>query len=191
MLTALIAPTLHVAAPCTALGLLTVGVKTKRYSMMLAALWLCFLALFFHHKIAGYHLWGEYFDYRNTASYTLSIAVLLVSSLYLHRRTFNGPDRLLRYMSDGITAILWLIGIILVINLWINAYFVETALQGTSIIRVTNDRALSPCAKKSVYYKVGLDGNISYLCPSQRGLIPTIVHLDKVPDHIVGQLGTI
>ena len=172
--------------------LLITGIKTDHINYLITALWLGLIALLLHYQTAGGEILGSYFGYKNAAIYTLNLLVLLVSIICL---LFKAPllkGKSIRYLTGLISACLVVGCALLFVNLWINAYFIENKKPGTPIMQVATFTALDYCSYQYIFFRVGMDGKISYLCPNHFGIFPSIGHLDASPDfvfrHLVRQM---
>lgn len=168
--------------------LLFLGIKMLRINYIVVALWFSLIALLLQYQTAGGEILGAYFGYKNALLYTLNLAVLIVAFLYLCFKTPALQTTYIRYLSGLIAACLVTGSIILIINLWINARFIEDKLPGTAIMQVVSFTPPNYCAYRYAFYKVNPNNKISYLCPNYYGLIPAIGNLDTAPDFIVRQL---
>ena len=179
---------IHYLLPFLSAGLLIVGIKTHRINFLIAALWLALIALLIQYQASGREILGHYFDYQNAALYTISLLVLIISLMYLFLELPLLQGKLAQYISSLIFTFLSVSSALLMINLWMNAYFIENKRPGTPIMQVASLIPLDYCPYKYVFYKIGLDGKISYLCPNHYGIIPTIGHLDVSPDFVLNHL---
>ena len=180
--------TLHNLPPFISALLLIIGIKKDRINYIIAALWLSLIALILHYQAAGGEILGSYFGYQNAAIYSVNLIVLLMTLQYLFIKIPILQGNLSRYVT-GIVSTFLIIGTLLLLsNLWINAYFIENRLAGTPVLQVARFTPLDYCAYRYVFYKVGTDEKISYMCPDHYGMIPSIGHLDVLPDVILNQL---
>ena len=175
----------HVLLPCLGVVLLLAGMQMKRINYIIGALWLSLIALLLHYQAAGGEILGTYFDYKNAAIYSFNLAILITTLLYLF---FNLPmfqGKSARYITGFISACMVVGSMLLLTNLWTNAYFIENRRIGTPIMQLaTFTTHLDYCSYRYVFYKVDLNGNISYMCPNRYGVIPSIGQLDVSPDFL-------
>ncbi|KTC65882.1 Legionella secretion system protein Z [Legionella adelaidensis] len=94
----------------------------------------------------------------------------------------------IRYITGLAAAVLIVGSSILLINLWVNANFIETRMKGTAIIQVVSSTPPSYCHSRFIFYKVNADKRVSYLCPNYYGLIPSVGSLEVAPEFIAKQL---
>lgn len=180
---------LHDSLPLLAVILLIVGLTKQRINYLISALWLSLIALLLHYQTAGGELLGTYFNYTNSAIYTLNLVVLITTILCLFYKLPLFQGKRIRYATGLFSVCLIIGGLLLLINLWINARFVETRRPGTPIMQVAAFTPLSYCSYRYVFYKVALDGKIGYLCPNYYGVIPSAGTLDLSPAFLLNQLG--
>ncbi len=180
--------------PFVGLLLLTIGIKTTRIHYIITALWLTLIALLLHYQTAGGEILGHYFGYEHSSIYTLSILILLVALFRLFFRASFLQGQFIRY-STGLASVFFLAGcVLLIMNLWINAHFIENRRPGTPIIQVATFATLDYCSYRYIFYRVNPDGKVSYMCPNHYGVIPSIGDLNVTPDfvlkHFVHQVHT-
>ena len=174
--------------PILSLLLLVTGIATKRTNYVLIAFWLSLLAFTMLYRAAGGEILGRYFGYLNATFYSINLFVLIAGTLYIF---FNIPflrGKYIGYATALVSACLITGGVILSINLWVNAYFIETRLPNSAIIQVVSFTPPQYCSNRYVFYKVGSDKKIAYLCPNHYGLIPKIGHLEVAPEFLVKQM---
>ena len=179
---------LHDLLPLIGVILLVIGIKMKRFNYIIAALWLSLIALMLHYQTAGGEILGSYFGYKNATIYTLNLAVLIITILYLLFKLPILQGRLARYVTGFLSTGLIIGGLLILTNLWINALFIENRLPGTPVFQVASFAPLNYCSYHYVFYKVGTDKKISYMCPDHYGIIPSVGHLDVLPDVVLKQL---
>ena len=179
---------LHYALPLIGTILLVMGIKTHRINYVIASLWLSLISIVLHYQMAGGEILGSYFGYQNAAIYTLNLLVLIITLLYLFFKITMFQGKLSRYIS-GVVSISLIVGsLLLLINLWINARFIENRRLGTPVLQVATFSPLKYCTYHYVFYKIGMDGKINYMCPNHYGIIPSVGHVDVLPDVILNQL---
>lgn len=179
---------LHYALPLIGTILLVMGIKTHRINYVIASLWLSLISIVLHYQMAGGEILGSYFGYQNATIYTLNLLVLIITLLYLFFKVTMFQGKLSRYIS-GVVSISLIVGsLLLLINLWINARFIENRRLGTPVLQVATFSPLKYCTYHYVFYKIGMDGKINYMCPNHYGIIPSVGHVDVLPDVILNQL---
>lgn len=177
------------ALPFFALLLLIIGLKQNRLTFMSSALWLSLIALMLHYQNAGGEILGRYFGYRQAGIYSLNLVVLISALLALCFKLPMLQAKRTRYVTGFISALLVVSTLCLLGNLWINARFIETSRPGTPIMQVVPFTHRPYCSYRYIFYKIGLNGKVSYLCPNHYGLIPSVGELDTPPDFITEHLG--
>jgi len=179
---------LHVSLPLLGIVLLVTGIVMRRTNCIKGALWISLIALLLHYQTAGGEILGTYFGYKNAAIYSINLIVLIITLLYLffHLPIFQKKPG--RYATGLISAFLVVGGILLLINLWMNACFIENRRAGTPIMQVTTFAPIDYCTHQYVFYKVGLDGHINYMCPNHYGIIPSIGKLEISPEFLLNYL---
>lgn len=179
---------LHIFLPLLGMALLLVGIITERLNYTIAALWISFIALLLHYQTAGGEILGTYFGYKNATIYTVNLLVLIISLICLFFKHPSLQKKTIRYITGFVSACLIVGSILLLINLWMNAYFIENRRPGTPIMQVATFLPLDYCTYRYVFYKVGTDGSINYLCPNYYGIIPSIGHLEVSPEFLLNHL---
>lgn len=165
-------------------ALFIVGFGLKRLNMLVASLWLSLFALLLQYHAAGGDIIGNYFNYKNAAIYTINLIVLISALCYL---TYTLPILQRKTAQRGVFifgGLLIIGGLFLIINLWVNAHFIETKRPGSPLMQVAILSPLPYCSHKYIFYKVNTDNSASYLCPNYYGLIPSVGHLANLPDFI-------
>ncbi len=177
----------------TVLGALILfcGVKLKRKNFVVIALWLSLFTLIFHYRDSGGEILGSYFNYYHAAIYSLNIVVLIFALIYLLLTSINAINsKLIRYSAGFFSAGLITAASLLLINLWINASFIENRLAGTPVLQVATFNKQPYCSYKYVFYKVSTDKIVWFMCPNHYGLFPSIGQLRSAPNFVVKQLPT-
>ncbi|VEB35852.1 Legionella secretion system protein Z [Legionella sainthelensi] len=172
--------------PLIALILLIIGIKKNGIYYMISALWLSLIAMLIHLQFSGNQIFGTYFNYYNAAIYSSNLLILLITLIYVISHLSSGST--LKSVYSFVNAFLVVIALLSIINLWVNAFFIENKMQGTPIIQVALMNKPDYCSSKYVFYKVNLDSSIMYLCPNYYGLIPSVGRLAVSPDFIAAQL---
>ncbi len=175
--------------PLISLIFLSLGIIRTRINFVLMAFWLSLIGLIFLYRMAGGEILGSYFDYLNATFYTLYLLVLISGTLYLFFNVSFLRGKYVSYATGFVSACLITGGTILMINLWMNAHFVEDRMPQTAIMQVVSFTPPTYCAYRYVFYKVGRDGKIAYLCPNAYGIIPAVGHLETAPKFLIRYLG--
>lgn len=178
---------LHHLLPLLSVILLVIGIKIERVNYIIAALWLSLIALVLHYQTAGGEILGSYFGYQNASIYTLNLLVVITTLVYLFIKIPIFQGNLFRYVTGIFSSCLIVGSVFLLINLWINACFIENRRPGTPVLQIARLTPLNYCTHRYLFYKVSVDGQISYMCPNHYGIIPSIGHLDSLPDVILNQ----
>ena len=180
---------LHDLFPLLSIILLVIGLKIDRISYIIVALWVSLIALLLHYQAAGGEILGNYFGYKNAAIYTLNLLVLISTLVCLFLNLPVKQRKNLRPLSIGISLCIIIGSLLLMINLWFNAVFIENKRPGTPILQVATFTSLPYCSYRYVFYKVTTDGKVGYLCPVHYGLIPSTGQLDSMPSFLLQHLG--
>ncbi|MFA5959149.1 MAG: type I secretion system protein LssZ [Tatlockia sp.] len=180
---------IHTLFPIFGILILGFGILSQRKNYIILALWLSLIALFLHYRASGGEILGSYFNYSHAAIYSLNLVVLVVALLYLLLNASKGmSSKLLRLGSALFSAGLITGSALLLVNLWVNASFVENRLAGTPILQVAAFNKQAYCGYKYIFYKVGADNKVRFMCPNHYGLMPSIGRLDSAPAYVVKQL---
>jgi len=173
--------------PLIALILLIVGIKKNAIYYIISALWLSLIALIIHFQSSGGEILGSYFNYMNAAVYSFNLVVLLISLIrVLSDLSKNRP--ILNYVSSFINAFMVIGALLVIINLGINAFFIENKMDKTPIMQVALFKKPAYCAYRYIFYKISPDASVMYLCPNHYGFIPSVGRLSTSPDFIATQL---
>ncbi len=180
---------LHDWLPALAVIMLVVGLKKDSINYIIAALWVSLIALLLHYQTAGGEILGTYFNYRNAGIYSINLLVLMTTLLCLFYKLPIFHGKCSRYATALVSICLVIASLLLLINLWINACFIEHRSPGTPIMQVATFTKLPYCNYRYVFYKVNTDNKISYLCPNYYGIIPSVGKLDVSSKLLLKQLG--
>ncbi|CEK10677.1 hypothetical protein [Legionella hackeliae] len=184
-----IADGIHLLLPALALLVFTLGLKFRRNNYVLVALWISLIALILQYHASGGEILGSYFNHMHAAAYSLNIIVLLASIFFFMFTFLIGKiNNLLQYGIGLVGAVLVTGSVLLLINLWINANFVENRLPGTPILQVATFNKPSYCGYKYVFYKINANGKVEFMCPNHYGLLPSVGELETAPDFVIKQL---
>lgn len=180
---------IHLLFPLLGALILFFGIRLQRKNYTILALWISLIALILHYRASGGEILGSYFNYPHAAIYSLNLIVLISSIVYLLLTSMTEiSSRFVRYSTGLISAGLITAGVFLVINLWINAVFVENRLAGTPILQVATFNKQPYCGYKYVFYKIGPDGIVRFMCPNYYGLLPSVGKLRSAPSFVIKQL---
>ncbi len=157
------------------------GLKKNTVYYVVSSLWLSLIALLIHYQNSGGEILGDYFNYLNAGIYSINLIVLCVSLVCVIYH-LGANSTFFKYFSSLLQALIVLCGCLVLLNLWINAYFIENRMPGTPIMQVALFQKPDYCTYKYIFYKVAENGKIAYLCPNHYGLIPSIGHLALPPD---------
>ncbi|MCP0913290.1 MULTISPECIES: type I secretion system protein LssZ [Legionella] len=174
--------------PFLCLVFLLLGLSKNLLNYILIALWLSLVALLISYHGAGGEIFGTYFNYKNALLYSLNIVIAVIAFLYVCFNVSSFQGKYVRYLIGFIAALVITGSALLLINLWINARFVESRLPGTALMEVVTFTPAEYCNNRFVFYKIGSNGKVSYLCPNHYGLIPSVGNLDTPPEFIIRQL---
>lgn len=181
---------LYAALTLVALATILYSFRKKSESAAAIAIWTDLLAILLLYRLARGEILGLFFNYTNGLLYTINLIILILSISYIiaHSRFFKA-NKMRRYTTATISSLLIVGGILLLINVWTNAYFIETRKAGIPVLQVATLGHNPHCQYAYVFYKITPDGNASYMCPNYYGLIPRIGRLDTVPSFIEHQFG--
>lgn len=182
-----LAKVIHCLFPLIALLLLIIGIKRKAIYYVISALWLSIIALVIHFQSSGGEILGSYFNYINAAIYSANLIILFIALVRVIDH-LSSDSALFRYVSTFIKSLIVIGSVLLISNLWINAYFIENRMTGTPVMQVALLQKPEYCSYRYIFYKVAADGSVIYLCPNHYGLVPSIGRLEISPDFITTQL---
>ncbi|KTD17216.1 hypothetical protein [Legionella jordanis] len=186
-----IADLIHIILPFLALIVLVLGLKFKRSNYILIALWVSLITLLLAYRASGGEILGSYFNYLHASTYSLNLIILLVSFLYLLLTAVARINHyLIRSVSSLVSAALTIGVVFLLINLWVNAIFIEHRLAGTPILQVATFNKPPYCDYKYVFYKISDNNKVKFMCPNHYGLLPSIGELNAAPTFVIKQLPT-
>ena len=164
---------------------LAIGVKKNQQGYLLAALWINLISLFLYYRIAGGEILGSYFDYQNATIYSINLLVLLVIVFYLFTTTPLLTKEFGRYTKSLLSACLVIGSLLLIVNLWTNACFLDHRKPGTPIMQIALFTHPSYCAYPYVFFTIDKNNRVAYLCPNHYGLIPSVGHVSPPPDFLL------
>lgn len=177
---------IHCLLPLIALILLITGIKRNAIYYVISSLWLSLIAIVIHYQSSGGQILGSYFNYVNATIYSLNLIILLISLIrIISHLTASTP--VMKYLSSLFQSFIVIGSLLVITNLWVNAFFIENRMSGTPIMQVALAKKSSQCSYRHIFYKVATDGNVVYLCPNHYGLIPSIGYLSISPDLLAHQ----
>lgn len=177
----------HIILPLISLLLLIIGIKNRYKNYVIFALWINILAIIIHYQLAGGEILGSYFNYFQSFIYSINLLTLLACLTYLILNS-DSKTTVFRYLSGLIVAISFIGVGFLLINLWINAWFIEHRMPNTPILQVALFKKLDYCSYRYIFYKVSENGSLGFMCPNYYGLIPSVGVLTTTPEFIQRQL---
>lgn len=183
----IIAKLIHTLFPLIALIFLFIGIKRNSIYFIISALWLSLIALIIHFQMSGGQILGSYFDYLNAAIYSLNLIILLVSLMRVISH-LSVESEIFHYTSSLVKAFMVIACLLMISNLWINAYFIDNRMEGTPVMQVGLFEKPDYCSYRYVFFKISEDGSVIYMCPNHYGLIPSLGRLTVSPDFITSQL---
>lgn len=184
-----IANAIQLLLPLCSLIILIWGLLKKNRHYFLSAFWLSLISLITHYQNSGGNIFGDYFSYYTTILCSFSLLLVVsITSHFISYSTQHQQISIKNYLAPLIQAAILLAGVMLLVNLWLNAYFLSNKLQGTPIIQVALMEKPSYCNYKYIFYKITKTGATDYLCPNYYGFFPKIGHLSLSPDFITRQL---
>lgn len=180
---------MHLLFPIIGFILLIIGLTTFHKNYIIIALWLSLIALILHYQTSGGEILGTYFNYKHTLLYSLNLLILLISIIYLTISfSREKQTRGIKYAMSFLGAIS-LIGVLILLgNLWVNAWFVEDRQPNTPILQVVTFKKVDYCNYSYIFYKLNKLGKVTYMCPNHFGLLPSVGYLEVAPEFILKQL---
>lgn len=173
--------------PLMAFICVIIGTKKNAIHYIISALWLSLIAVLIHFQFSGNQVFGTYFNYFNTSIYSCSLLLLLYSLIrIIAHLSVMSPS--FKYIYSFVNAFMVVGAFLVIINLWINAFFIEHKREGTPIMQVALLHNSDYCHSKYLFFKVANDNTIMYLCPNYYGLLPSVGRLATTPDFIATQL---
>jgi hypothetical protein len=167
---------------------ITIGLKNQRINYVISALWLSLIAIVLHYQSAGGEILGSYFSYHNSLLYSLNLIILTLSLIYLFFKLPFLKYKWLRFLTTLASAFIVTGTLIILINLWTNAFFIENRQPDTPIMQIATLKPLDYCQYKYVFYRFDKNGGISYLCPNYYLIFPSTAHLNVSPNFLRNHL---
>lgn len=181
--------TIHTLFPLIALVFLVSGLLFHRKNALIASLWLSLIALVLHYRASGGEILGSYFNYTHAIIYSVNLLIMVISLSCLLLSGFRSINsQLIRSSLALAIAVLSTASLLLLINLWINAHFVENRYPGTPILQMATFNKPSYCSFRYVFYKTDSEGIVHYLCPNHYGFIPGTGVLEQPPAFVTEHL---
>ena len=174
--------------PFFAFVLIVFGIMKSKMRFVLVALIVAIFAIVIQYEHAGGELFGRYFDYTHAAIYTVNFIVVISALLYILSGEKVLKAKSLRYPAAVVIAILVVASCIIVMNVWINAFFIKDRLLNTDVIEVGYFEKPLYCNNSVVYYKLNTKYQIEYLCPNYYLLIAKRGYLETTPKLLKEQL---
>lgn len=159
--------------PIAAFLLIAIGIKKQTFHFVASSLWLSLIALMIHFQSSGGQILGDYFNYLNALTYTLNL-LLLVAAFLLIISHLCVEHPVFKYMSGFTKSLVLISALLVLINLWINAFFIENRKSGSPIMQIALMNKLQYCSYRYIFYKIARDGTMYYLCPEHYGLLPSV-----------------
>ncbi|MFT4058266.1 MAG: type I secretion system protein LssZ [Legionella sp.] len=172
--------------PFIALVLLIIGEQRRAIHYIVSSLWLSLIALLIHFQFSGNQIFSTYFDYMNASIYSFTLFILLLALIRIITHLCMSSSSF-KYLGSFLNAFFMVGALLVITNLWINAFFIEHKKERTPIIQVALFDKPSYCHYKYVFYKVIPDNSVMYLCPNYYGLIASIGRLEDSPDFIMSR----
>lgn len=175
--------------PFIGLAAFLLGIYFKNKNLLILALWVSLISLLMHYRASGGEILGNYFNYLHAVFYSINLFVLLFSILYLFFFPRTKKENLLLRYGEGLVAAGLITGFILImINVWINALFVENRYPGTPILQVATFSTENYCNYRYIFYTLSKNKKLKYMCPNHYGLLPSVGELSKTPNDLIKQL---
>lgn len=182
----LLTQAIYCCFPLIALYFLITGIKKNTIYPIISSLWLSLIALIIHYQASGGQILGSYFNYLNATTYSLNLIILSLSLIAIISHLSH--ESLFKYSATLIQSLITIGCVLVLINLWVNAFFIEKRMPGTPVMQVALIQKPDYCSYRYMFYKVAADGTVLYLCPNHYGLIPSVGSLFVRPDFIMGHL---
>lgn len=180
---------IHCLFPLIALVLLIIGIRRNAIYYVISSLWISLISLVIHYQTSGGQILGSYFNYLNAAIYSVNLIILFIALIRIISHLSNDSTAY-KFTSSLLQALIVIGSLLVLSNLWINAYFIENRMTGTPVMQVALLKKPDYCNYRYIFYKVATDGSVIYLCPNYYGFIPSIGKLAISPDFIATQLST-
>lgn len=171
-----------------ALIALLYSIKRNSEKKLGMAIWFNILALLLIYQLAGGEILGLFFNYTNSAMYTLNLTILIASmSRAIMHYDFLNANKTRQVLSAIVGAFLFFLTSILLINVWINAFFIETRKVNFPILQVATLGNNPLCSYRYLFYKINANGKAGYMCPNYYFLLPKIGTLEHLPKFMAHQ----
>ena len=164
------------------------GIFRKKMTFVLVALMAAISSIIIHYMQAGGEIFGNYFDYTNAAIYTLNFIVLLFALIFIMSNEQWHKRKYLKYPAFLILFLLWIAALIIIANVWTNAFFIHNKQYQTKVIEVAFFEDIAYCNKRIVFFKINPKDEIEFLCPNHYHIMAKRGQLTNVPKLIKDQL---
>lgn len=181
---------IHLLLPLVSIILLTIAIIKSNNQLVLITLWLSAIGTMLHYQSSDNHILGSYFGYTHSSLYTINILTLLFSILYIirHYKVSSGKGQQGLIVKSILSMLVIFFITTILINIWINALFIEHRLSRTPVLQIATFGHLSYCDYQYVFYVISKKNQLNYMCPNHFGLIPSMGTLNTIPDYIMQQL---
>lgn len=179
----------HYLLPVLALILVLMGIIQHKKNIVVLSLWVALVSILIQYQVAGGEILGSYFDYTKAILYSLNFLTLLLSLGYLSAYFVRYKKVYIRLPLALLFASLITLSSLILINLWMNAYFIGKRKQGTPVLQVASQYNPTSCSSPYVFYVINQDSTVSYLCPNYYLLIPKTGKSESLPESIAKQFG--
>lgn len=172
--------------PLLSLASLLIAFVKKQMNYALISLWISVIAVAVNYQLAGGEIFSPYFGVSQAIPYSANIVVFMISTVFM---LYCIKDFLLkkrqRFFIDGLAVFLIAGVIIILINLWTNAWFIESRFPKTPLMEVATFNKPFQCEHAFVILKINKKAKIKYLCPNDKGIFAAIKTYDKpIPEFI-------
>lgn len=171
-----------------AMFFLMYGINRKKEDIVSLGLWSTVGALLLLYNRSHGEILGVFFNYTNSILYTINLLILILSLSFilLHNETIQNK-RVYKYLGYGATSFLIALGSLLLVNVWINAIFIENKHPNFPILQIANLGDNPYCSYRYVFYKTDTEGVTKLLCPNHYGLVPSVKTVEQLPSFITHQ----
>lgn len=176
--------------PLLSLASLLLAFVKKQMNYALISLWISVIAVAVNYQLAGGEIFSPYFGVSQAIPYSANIVVFMISTVFM---LYCIKDFLLkkrqRVFIDGLAVFLIAGVIIILINLWTNAWFIESRFPKTPLMEVATYNKPFQCEHAFVILKINKKAKINYLCPNDKGIFAAIKTYDKpIPEFISNKI---
>lgn len=174
--------------PILGVATFIIGLHVKSMQYVLAAFWIALISMLIQYQNAGGEILGTYFDYPHAFMYSLALGLLITCLYYLLFKTLVFKRKMLQTFATLLFASIIISAVVLLINLWMNALFIENKAPKTAVMQVITFTPPAYCTSRSIFYKVTATHQVAYLCPNYYGILPKVDQLNDVPSFIAQHL---